>query len=52
MIKAGYEAGLKRFEHTLQYPDPAVKNDPVMKRYINECKPNDYLIKFRLQKFD
>lgn len=52
MIKAGYEAGLTRFEHKLQYPDPEIKSDPVMQRYIKECKPNDYLIKFRLQKFD
>ena len=51
MIKAGLEAGFTIVEHKLQYPDPEVKDDPVMKRYITECKPNDYLIKFRLQKF-
>ena len=47
MIKAGLEAGFKIVEHKLQYPDPEVKDDKVIKRYIEECKPNDYLIKFR-----
>lgn len=47
MVKAGLEAGFGIVEHKLQYPDPEVKDDEVVKRYVNECKPNDYLIKFR-----
>ena len=47
MIKAGLEAGFKVVEHKLQYPDPEVKDDKVIRRYIEECHPNDYLIKLR-----
>ena len=47
IIKAGLEAGFKIVEHKLQYPDPEIKDDKVVRRYIEECKPNDYLIKFR-----
>ena len=49
MIQAGIEAGMKKVEHQMQYPDPEVKDDPILVRYFKECKPNDYLIKFRFQ---
>jgi len=49
MIKAGLEAGFQIVEHKMQYPDPSVKDNPVVKRYVDECTPTDYLIKFKFQ---
>jgi len=50
MIKAGLEAGFKVVEHKMMYPDPSVKDNPVIRRYIEECKASDYIAKFKFQK--
>jgi len=50
MIKAGLEAGFQMVEHKMQYPDPTAKNNPAVRRYIEECNPSDYIIKFKFQK--
>ena len=47
MFKAGYEAGFSHIETKAQYPDPEVKDDPVVRRYLDTCNPNDYLMKFK-----
>ena len=48
MFRAGYEAaGFDHIEHRPQYPDPRFKNDPMIRKYLDECKPNDYLLKFK-----
>jgi len=49
MIKAGLEAGFQMVEHKMQYPDPSVKDNPVVRRYIEECNPSDYILKFKFQ---
>ena len=49
MFKAGYEAGFRIIEYKPQYCDPEVKDDPVMRRYIDTCNPCDYLMKFKFQ---
>ena len=50
MFKAGFEAGLRSIEHIPQYPDPAYKDDKVMRRYLDKCGPSDYLMKFKFAK--
>ena len=50
MFKAGYEAGFAHIEHLPQYPDPEFKEDKRIRRYLEECNPSDYLIKFRFMK--
>ena len=47
MLKAGYEAGFPHIQHLPQYPDPRYKNDKVIRRYLDECNPSDYLMKFK-----
>uniref|UniRef100_A0A7S3N1M1 Uncharacterized protein n=1 Tax=Strombidium inclinatum TaxID=197538 RepID=A0A7S3N1M1_9SPIT len=47
MFKAGYAAGFRHIEYKPQYPDPELKDDPVIRRYIDECNPADYLMKFK-----
>lgn len=47
MFRAGFEAGLRHIEHIPQYPDPAIKDDKVMRRYLDTCNPRDYLMKFK-----
>ena len=47
MFKAGYEAGFAHIEHLPQYPDPEFKEDKRIRRYLEECNPSDYLIKFK-----
>ena len=51
MFKAGLAAGLNQIEFKAQYPDPEVKDDPVVKRYLETCNPHDYLLKFRKVKY-
>lgn len=48
MYKAGLEAGFNNVTMCAQYPDPEVKNDPIIKRYLDTCNPHDYLMKFRV----
>ena len=50
MFRAGYEAGFDRIEYQPQYCDPALKDDPIIRRYIDECDPTDYLMKFKFAK--
>jgi len=50
IIQSGFEAGFQIVETKLQYPDPSVKDNAVIRRYIEECNPTDYLLKFRFQK--
>ena len=50
MFKAGLEAGFNNVEMVAQYPDPEVKDDPVVRRYLDTCNPSDYLMKFRVSK--
>ena len=47
MFKAGYEAGFQNIEYQNTYPDPAFQSDPVVRRYVDTCKPSDYLMKFK-----
>ena len=48
MFRAGYEAGgFTHIEHLPQYPDPSLKNDPIIRRYLDHCQPSDYLMKFK-----
>ena len=50
MFRAGHEAGMQHIEHIPQYPDPAVKDNKVVRRYLDECNPSDYLMKFKVSK--
>jgi len=50
MIKAGLNAGYNSLTMIPQYPDPEVKDDPVVRRYLDTCNPNDYILKFRIIK--
>ena len=51
MFRAGYEAaGFDHIEHWPQYPDPKLKNDRVIRKYLDQCKPSDYLMKFKFIK--
>lgn len=50
MFKAGYAAGFGHVDFTLQYPDPAHREDPVIRRYIDTCDPPDYVMKFKFAK--
>lgn len=50
MFKAGHKAGLHNIEHIPQYPDPAYKQDSVVRRYLDTCNPSDYLMKFKFMK--
>jgi hypothetical protein len=47
MFKAGYEAGFSNISHTPQYPHPDYESDVVVRRYLDICKPSDYLMKFK-----
>eukprot|EP00341_Mesodinium_pulex_P010369 CAMPEP_0116974540 /NCGR_PEP_ID=MMETSP0467-20121206/55234_1 /TAXON_ID=283647 /ORGANISM="Mesodinium pulex, Strain SPMC105" /LENGTH=179 /DNA_ID=CAMNT_0004666713 /DNA_START=246 /DNA_END=785 /DNA_ORIENTATION=+ len=47
MFKAGRECGFKNITYKEQYPNPDYKNDPVVRRYFDQCDPEDYLIKFK-----
>ena len=49
MIQAGLQAGFNSLELKPQYPDPEVENDPVVRRYLDTCNPQDYLLKFRIK---
>lgn len=51
MFKAGQEAGFNNIQMLAQYPDPEVKDDPVVRRYLDTCNPSDYLMKFRVVKY-
>lgn len=51
MFRAGQQAGFNCIEMRLQYPDPAVKDDPIIKRYLETCSPQDYLLKYRCNKY-
>ena len=48
VMRAALEAGFNGIEFKLQYPDPEVKDDPVVRRYQDECNPTDYLMKLRV----
>ena len=50
MIQAGLAAGFNTAELKPTYPDPAVKDDPVVRRYLDECEASDYLLKFKIAK--
>ena len=46
--KAGYEAaGFDYMEQIPQYPDPKLKNDPKIRKYLDVIKPCDFLLKFK-----
>ena len=47
MFKAGYEASFTHIEHLPQYPHPDFKDHKVVRRYLDECNPSDYLMKFK-----
>ena len=47
MFKAGFQTGLKHIEYKPQYPDPKFKDDPAVRRYLDECNPSDYIMKYR-----
>jgi hypothetical protein len=47
MFKAGFEAGFRHIDHMPQYPDPDFESDVVVRRYLETCNPNDYLMKFK-----
>lgn len=49
MFSAGYKAGFNLIECGPQYPDPAVSNDPMIRKYIDVCKPHDYILKLRVK---
>ena len=49
MFNAGYEAGFNLIECGPQYPDPAVANDPMIRKYIDFCKPSDYILKIKVK---
>ena len=51
MFKAGLEAGFNNVQMVAQYPDPEVKDDPVIRRYLDTCNPSDYLMKFRKENY-
>lgn len=51
MFRAGLEAGFNSIEMRLQYPDPSVKNDPVIRKYLDTCNPQDYILKYRTIKY-
>merc|ERR1711872_308656 len=50
MFRAGYEAGFDHIEHFPQYPNPDFKDDKMIRRYLDECNPSDYLMKFKFMK--
>lgn len=41
MFKAGVEAGFNNVTMCVQYPDPEVKDDPIIRRYLYNCNPQD-----------
>ena len=47
MFKAGLMAGFKKMDWVLQYPSPEFTNDPVVRRYFDECNGQDYLMKMK-----
>ena len=47
MFKAASAAGFGRIEYKLAYSHPDFKNNPVMRRYIDECKSPDYVMKMK-----
>ena len=47
MYKAGLSAGFKSIEFQLQYANPEYKSNPVVRRYLDECDPSDYVMKFK-----
>jgi len=50
MFKAGQQAGFSVIEYKPQYSDPEHRQNPVMKRYLEELDATDYLMKFRFFK--
>ena len=48
IFKASVEVGLTRVEHKLQYAAESIAQDPRFLRYINECKPHDYIFKLQV----
>ena len=46
MYEAGIKAGFKQVVYRNQYPDPEHASNPIMIRYLEECKPTDYILKF------
>ena len=49
MFKAAREAGFNKIDYTLAYPNPEFKDNPVIRKYIDECKAPDYVMKMRCQ---
>ena len=46
--KAGYEAaGFNYMQQIPQYPDPKLKNNPKIRKYLDEIKPCDFILKFK-----
>ena len=48
MVKAAQVAGFQDISLKAHYPNPEIKNHPVVRRYLDDCKPNDYLLKLKL----
>lgn len=48
MFKAAKAAGFNKIEYTLAYPNPEYKNNEVVRKYIDECKSTDYVMKMRV----
>lgn len=47
MFAAGMQAGFRNINWLSQYPDPEFINDKVVRRYLDECNPSDYIMKFQ-----
>ena len=47
MFKAGVESGFKNCDFKMQYPSKEKAKDPIMQKYLKECKYSDYIMKFK-----
>ena len=48
MMHAGMSAGFKAIDYKLQYPHPDYADNEVMRKYIDECKATDYVMRMKM----
>jgi hypothetical protein len=48
MFRAGKEVGFSKIRSVRQYCDPNAEDNPIIRKYLDEYKPCDYVIKFKL----
>ena len=46
-MKAGKRAGFNCVEYKMQQSHPDFRDHPVVRRYVDECKQPDYIMKFK-----